>query len=283
MIGTGVNGSLMYSWAKPATSKLPVKTSMASIASAAVLVSRFPNDPARAVKLISSHSGGLAWKIMRPRPSRVPTPRAAWLFLVAFVVIAGATYVAGEILLAAFPNGVSGVDREGMEFALDLRSSSLTRVAMALTSAGDSEVVLLVLGTALAAAAITRSRPWAGFFSLAIVGAFGIHSLVKPLLGRARPDLAPLVDIGGYSFPSGHANAGAVLYGALFVVAIARWGRGGAAIAGAICILIGIGVGLSRVYLGVHWPTDIVAGTVAGATWVYVATRLSGVLSDGMG
>jgi membrane-associated phospholipid phosphatase len=205
------------------------------------------------------------------------------MFLIAFVAIAACTYLAGAVLLTLATDGVPSFDREGIEFAVENRSAALTRTAVAFTTAGDAEVVLLVLGTAVTAAAITRSRHWAGFFSLAIVGAFGIHSLVKPLVGRARPDLAPLVDIGGYSFPSGHASASAVFYGALLVVAIARWGMPRAAIAGVGLTVMAVGVGLSRVYLGVHWPSDVFAGTVSGAVWVYIATRLSRVFPDGMG
>jgi undecaprenyl-diphosphatase len=202
------------------------------------------------------------------------------MFPLAFALIAGATYLAGALLLGSFPNGVQVLDRAGMDAARELRSAWLTTVAVALTSAGDAEVVTIVLGSALVGAAIARSRPWVGFFSLAFVGAFGIHNLVKPLVGRERPALDPLVEIGGYAFPSGHATAGAVLYGALIVVAVVKWGPRRGGLAGALLVAIALGVGLSRIYLGVHWPTDVAAGLIAGGTWVYVATRLSGVLHE---
>jgi len=219
---------------------------------------------------------------MRPLQERGPRPQAAWRFPLAFAAITGATYLAGLLLMALFPNGVQALDRAGMDLAIEMRSPGWTTAARAITTFGDADVVTIVIAIALTATAIGRSRMWTGFFAVVLVGALGIHSIVKPLVGRMRPDMDPLIDIGGHAFPSGHATAATVVYGAFAVVAIARWRGSRALFVGVAACLLAAAVGLSRVYLGVHWPTDVIAGTVVGGVWVYAATRLSSVL-HGMG
>ena len=99
----------------------------------------------------------------------------------------------------------------------------------------------------------------------------------KLLIGRARPDLLdPIVVERGFSFPSGHALLSMVAYGVLAVlVGRSRLPIGARrAITAALGILIFL-IGVSRVWLGVHYPTDVLAGWTAGAVIVLVYARLS--------
>lgn len=97
---------------------------------------------------------------------------------------------------------------------------------------------------------------------------------LKRFFARARPDVAEMLrQAQGYSFPSGHAMGSSVMFGALSYLAfrlIRRWAWKAAALAFAATLVIAIAT--SRVYLGVHWISDVVAGVAAGLMWVGVTT-----------
>lgn len=93
--------------------------------------------------------------------------------------------------------------------------------------------------------------------------------LLKNLFQRARPDLFRVIAETGYSFPSGHALLSLCFYGiAAFLIIrnISTW-RGRLAVA-TVAILFILAIGISRIYLGVHYPTDVVAGYAAGSMWL---------------
>jgi undecaprenyl-diphosphatase len=104
---------------------------------------------------------------------------------------------------------------------------------------------------------------------VAIVGAVGLNQALKALFDRARPDLVPHVArVVSASFPSAHAMLSAVVYltlGALVAQVQVRRRVKGFVIACAV--LLALAVGASRVYLGVHYPTDVLAGWAIGAAW----------------
>lgn len=120
-------------------------------------------------------------------------------------------------------------------------------------------------------------RPWLG---LAAAGTIGLASVfntgIKDLVHRVRPDFLPPLEIEpGYSFPSGHAALSVVAYG-IFAVLIAHSSlpRSVKVVAiGALALLIGL-IGLSRIYLGVHYPSDVLGGLLTGATIVLLFEAL---------
>ena len=99
---------------------------------------------------------------------------------------------------------------------------------------------------------------------------------MKVIVERARPDGAEaLATAGGYAFPSGHSATAVALYGALALI-VARHGDARArraAIAAAVALSVLVGV--TRVYLGVHYPTDVLAGWLLGGAVLAVAWRLA--------
>lgn len=107
---------------------------------------------------------------------------------------------------------------------------------------------------------------------VAVAGSSIVNVGLKALFQRARPDIYTLIPIGGYSFPSGHSMTAFSFYG---IVAFLIWkhvrtaaGRAAVIMISAFFILM---VGISRVYLGVHYPSDIIGGYLAGAGWLCIA------------
>jgi undecaprenyl-diphosphatase len=104
------------------------------------------------------------------------------------------------------------------------------------------------------------------------VAAALVPELVKAAVARPRPALWPwLLATTGYSFPSGHAVAGAALYPLLGWLALRGRGLGGAGYA--LGLAVGVFVGVGRLYVGVHWPSDVIAGWAIGAALSLGAVR----------
>jgi membrane-associated phospholipid phosphatase len=113
--------------------------------------------------------------------------------------------------------------------------------------------------------------------ALIILLASLLNSVLKFTIARERPDLLePIIVERGFSFPSGHSALGMVAYGVLAVlVSRSRLpGRVRAAIVFALGVLVGL-IGISRVWLGVHYPTDVLAGWIAGGVIVLVYAALT--------
>jgi undecaprenyl-diphosphatase len=145
----------------------------------------------------------------------------------------------------------------------------LFEVARDITALGSTSVLLLVLLAVLEYLRLARRRHelWLVFF--AAVGGAALSTGLKAFFARPRPSLfPPLVPVSSPSFPSGHAMLAAVVYltlGALLARLVARR-RMKAHILGAAMFLTFL-VGLTRVYLGVHYPSDVLAGWAAGLVW----------------
>jgi undecaprenyl-diphosphatase len=109
-------------------------------------------------------------------------------------------------------------------------------------------------------------------YSAVVLGTPILNRLLKLSFQRARPELHRLIEIGGYSFPSGHAmNA----FSAYAILAFLLWRHIPTRIGRTLLILFSIvmiaSIGVSRIYLGVHYPSDIIAGYMASGFWVALA------------
>ena len=109
------------------------------------------------------------------------------------------------------------------------------------------------------------------FLIIATLSGGYVNHFLKWIFQRERPTLNPLVQENGYSFPSGHSMSSFILYGALMIIATRitkNWPiRLGVY---AICLFMILSIGYSRIYLGVHCPSDVIAGYIAGCAWLVV-------------
>lgn len=106
---------------------------------------------------------------------------------------------------------------------------------------------------------------------ISLLGGYGLNEALKAFFGRHRPYEYFLVQQGGFSFPSGHAMITLCFYGmAAYLYLRNRKLDGKKVFIWSITVLFIILTGFSRIYLGVHWPTDIIAGYSAGFVWLYI-------------
>jgi len=138
-----------------------------------------------------------------------------------------------------------------------------------ITALGGTAVLGLVTLFAIGYLLLSGKRANALLVVVAVVGGVLLSHFLKLGFNRPRPELvARLVEIRTLSFPSGHAMQSAVTYltlGAL--LARVQGGRSTRAYLMAVAVILTLLIGLSRVYLGVHWPTDVLAGWCVGAAW----------------
>lgn len=167
--------------------------------------------------------------------------------------------------------------REPADAADPLGPEWLEKFAVDLTSLGGHSVLTVLVVIVTAYLLLAGKRVTAALLVSSAVGAALVSQFTKLLVGRARPDVVEhLVDVSTYSFPSGHALLSASIYltlGALLArqFAQAALRRYFIAVAASITVLIG----LSRIYLGVHWPSDVLAGWLVGALWAWGCWRLA--------
>jgi membrane-associated phospholipid phosphatase len=142
------------------------------------------------------------------------------------------------------------------------------RIMISITFLGDPVVMLLSsLGLAISPLYYNR-RQEATILGIAGVGAILLNCLMKLLFGRARPALwKHIINVGQHSFPSGHAMVSIVIYGFLGYILAKQFPQWRFWIYALTVVLIAA-IGFSRLYLGVHWLTDVTAGYAAGLLWL---------------
>jgi undecaprenyl-diphosphatase len=146
-----------------------------------------------------------------------------------------------------------------------------------ITSLGGVTVLALLTLLATTYLLLDRKIAIAIFLFLSVLSGWLASTGLKIVVARARPDVVPhLVTVNDLSFPSGHAMVSAVTYLTLGAL-LARTQRYRATriFVMAAGIFLAVLIGLSRIYLGVHYPTDVVAGWVAGALWALVCWLVS--------
>ena len=201
-------------------------------------------------------------------------------FLVLAVLLTGVGNLASEVVegdTLAFDRWLIAGLRDPADPGSPLGPAWLTKTMVDLTALGGGPFLTLL--TLVAAGFLVAARKWgmAVFVVLAIAGGGLASNLLKWVFVRARPDLVPhLVSVDSASFPSAHAMNSAVTFLTLGVL-LSRTQtkmRLKAYLMGTAIFLTLI-VGFSRVYLGVHWPTDVVAGWAVGAAWAILCSLVA--------
>ncbi len=171
--------------------------------------------------------------------------------------------------LSSFDSGIIGIV-QGWE------SPAATRIAEFLSLIGSTEgVIAIVVAIGAFLAAALGHRKELLLFVFSVGGAALLNTLLKKIFQRERPALHRLAEETGYSFPSGHSMAAFALYGVLAYLLWRHIGskKGRLALI-SLAALLALSIGLSRIYLGVHYPSDVLAGYLASTVWLGLGIEL---------
>ncbi len=161
-------------------------------------------------------------------------------------------------------------DRAIARYLHGVATPPLTTFFLLVTALGSIETIALLAMIVAAVLAWRRQWLYLGTWSTAVVGSAVLNHLLKGLFERPRPFFEhPLLRETSYSFPSGHAMESLVVYGMLAylaVLALESWRARTTVVFGAVLLVLLIG--FSRMYLGVHYFSDVVAGYAAGGVWL---------------
>lgn len=153
---------------------------------------------------------------------------------------------------------------------ISFRTPWLNQVMKVLTNLGSTPVIIIAL-LFLTVIGIIYRRFLTDFLMLDLCtgGALGLTEILKTTFHRPRPPHPWLSSAGGFSFPSGHSLITLSVYGFLAYLAVRNSGNSRRRIPAALCLLaIAFLVGISRIYLGVHFPSDVLAGWAVAAAWL---------------
>ena len=177
----------------------------------------------------------------------------------------------GFLLVAAAMQGglTVGLDDAGLRAAAGLRHPILTTLMLGVTFLGSGNA-LFPLAVLIGAVLWRRGPRWTGYYLLAAMAGWALSSSLKALFARPRPRIVPHLDgAGWWSFPSGHTMESTVVLGlGILLLTEALPNRTAVRWIQAIGLALLAAIGLSRVYLGVHYPSDVLGGWLAGGAWI---------------
>ncbi|MGA9288652.1 MAG: phosphatase PAP2 family protein [Anaerobacillus sp.] len=169
-------------------------------------------------------------------------------------------------------NELNQFDQTIGTFIRELTNSQLTHLSKWVTrlGAGKTETLLALCSSAIFLF-VLKEKWKALFLWIALGGGWLLNLGLKLFFQRERPSIQHLVEVGGYSFPSGHAMVSTIFYGMLgYLIWTEVQRRKASWSVPIISLLLILSIGLSRVYLGVHYPSDVIAGFCAGGVWLIV-------------
>jgi membrane-associated phospholipid phosphatase len=210
--------------------------------------------------------------------------RTLFRLVAGFAALAVFTWL-GSALLRAFQGSwiTASFDTPVVEYVAAHRSNCLSSLMKAFTAAGDDPglwIAVLVGGAILA----WLTHSWRPLLPLALVmiGAVSLDHIVKFLVARPRPpSMFQLIASTGWSFPSGHATESAAVYFGLAHMFTRNQTRPAIkTVVYALAFVTVSLIGISRVYLGVHWPTDVVCGWALGGAWSAVVLGARVTIQD---
>ncbi|MFB5661557.1 phosphatase PAP2 family protein [Alteribacillus sp. HJP-4] len=207
-------------------------------------------------------------------------------------VLSTAALLVSLLLLAVFAElseeikgtELRAFDRKVMETLPDYISPPGAALFQFITSLASAEFTI-IMTTLISMLLIVKKKWKEGLLFIAAVGGAAVfNDFLKLSFQRNRPDLNQIIDAAGFSFPSGHAMNAISLYGMMMVLtAIYGQSKLLKISLNLILMLLILAIGFSRIYLGVHYPSDVAAGFAAGGAWLTVTAVLFYLIRDKSG
>ncbi|WP_174728776.1 phosphatase PAP2 family protein [Mesobacillus harenae] len=182
-------------------------------------------------------------------------------------------YLFAEIAEEMLEQELKTFDDAVIGFFRAIESSTLNQAMIFITELGSVWFLATLSIITILTLWIKVKDKWGILFFIIGIGGGGLLTrLLKYYYGRGRPSINPEIDAIGYSFPSGHSLGSLIFYGFITYFIIRselkksiKWVA--ACLAGLLVVLIG----MSRIYLGAHFPSDVIAGHLAGAIWMILS------------
>lgn len=241
----------------------------------AAVVARWPaHDPAaprlRADSPVLQHRDGRKAQLRALWRARMDPGVATGLaFTLAVSALVLCTAAAGILLLMVrTETGLAHYDLGLAEWGAAEATPASTAVLRRLSQLGGTAGVLIVaavVGFVEYRRLPKRALP--AFVALAVLGQFAVTNAVKEIVERARPDIEQLTGFAGFSFPSGHAAAAATTFAVVALLLGRRRSRRVRAGLAGFAVAVATTVSGTRILLGVHWLTDVLAGVAVGWAW----------------
>lgn len=168
---------------------------------------------------------------------------------------------------------IKSFDEAIYNFLIQIMSEEVTIIAKIITSFGGATILISIC---LAALLIFKNKKYGTIMSINLITITLLNLLIKHIVARERPNVLRLVNETGYSFPSGHSMASAAFYGFLIYL-IYKSKIKNIKVKIAICFIAAmliLLIGLSRVYLGVHYASDVLAGIIISFTYLILFINL---------
>lgn len=163
-------------------------------------------------------------------------------------------------------------DQTALLWIHSFRSSGLDALFLFFTSLGNVPSLTLITTLIVGLLIYRKNYENAQFLVCGVVGAAIGNGVLKLIFQRSRPELwHQIITETGYSFPSGHAMINSALIMCLIVL---LWQTRYKIVALVLGVIVTVMISLSRLYLGVHYPTDVIAGIAAGCLWAIMMTAL---------
>ncbi|MBB6638423.1 phosphatase PAP2 family protein [Cohnella thailandensis] len=194
------------------------------------------------------------------------TSRLGFALLASLLCAAGF----GAIAVLVGTERIASFDRAIIDFWQSRESATLTNGMKAFTAIGSGiPVVVISIAIMLFLFFVLNHRKELILFAFVLAGSEILNVALKLVFHRERPSFHRLVQASGYSFPSGHSMGAFSLYG---IAAFLLWKhissrRGRTLLILVSCALV-LAIGISRIYLGVHYPSDVLAGYLASGFWL---------------
>ena len=186
----------------------------------------------------------------------------------ALVALAG-TFAFAELAGHVMSGTTQRFDETVLVWLAAHRSPLLDRAILEFTALGTGLVVVTVVAVAAMFLWLSHHRFSAGLLLLATAGGIVLNNVLKLGFDRPRPDIvARIAETSTSSFPSGHAMSAAIVYGTVaYLAARLQQSHFARALTALVAILVIAGIAVTRLYLGVHYPSDVLGGIVVGLAW----------------
>lgn len=190
--------------------------------------------------------------------------------VVALIIVIGGINLFVELTDELTDDLLTQYDQAITDYVISFRNPALTKYFIFVTHVGDlyGYLTVIILATFIAMLVYKQWKPVLQTVFVLLLASIS-NVILKRFIDRARPDLEHLVSVETLSYPSGHAMSAMAFYGFviyLFVTFKINLYLKTAIIMALVFLILSIGI--SRIYLGVHYPTDIAGGFIAGFIWV---------------